>query len=210
MCRFCRHHDFLPPFNVYRPSIATAVAVVVNAGALRCNLTQGTFINVLDSFWSVIFIFITRTLQGDLRASALPWLLHTAILFSWPRKDEKSLWKALDTFGKKINVPWKKNDGLDMTTYTSLYQKQLPRFALGWERRTGWVACWFLQILCQSSLLLASWTQPTDFRNPTDIGSSTNQCFQQMNPSRIQSMSTNYNLFPPQYLTNISHAEAAE
>lgn len=157
-CRFCRHHDFLPPFNLYRPCIATAVAVVVNAVALRCNLTQGTFINVLDSFWSVIFIFITRTLQGDLRASALPWLLHTAILFSWPRKDEKSLWKALDTFGKKINVPWKIHDGLDMTTYTSLYQKQLPRVALGWERRPGWVACWFLQILCQSSLLLASWT----------------------------------------------------
>lgn len=123
-------------------------------------------------------------------------------------------WKV---FMKSVRHIWqenkcslKKNDGLDMTTYTSLYQKQLPRFALGWERRTGWVACWFLQILCQSSLLLASWTQPTDFRNPTDIGSSTNQCFQQMNPSRIQSMSTNYNLFPPQYLTNISHAEAAE
>ena len=108
MGRFCRHHNFLPPLSLYRPCTATAVAVVVNAVALRCNLTQGTFINVLDSFWSVIFIFITRTLQGDLRASALPWLLHTAILFSWPRKDEKSLWKALDTFGKKINVPWKK------------------------------------------------------------------------------------------------------
>lgn len=95
MGRFCRHHNFLPSFNLYRPCIATAVTVVVNAVALRCNLTQGTFINVLDSFWSVIFIFITRTLQGDLRASALPWLLHTAHLIFLATKRWKVLMKSV-------------------------------------------------------------------------------------------------------------------
>lgn len=150
-CRFCLHHNFLPSFNPYRSCLPTAAAMVVNAVALRYNLTRGTFINFLRFLLICDFhLHYSDSPGGPPGFSSSLVASHSYLIFL-AMKRWKVLMKSIRHIWQENKCSLKKNDGLGMTTYTSLYQKQLPRVALRWEKRTGWVACWFLQILCQSS-----------------------------------------------------------